>query len=119
MEALLNIEVVITLHCNLKALHHLYDVVEAQIRGLRALGVPAESYGSLLVPVILSKLPPELHLIVSREVTEDRWQLDELMQVIDAEIRAREGDNNSGKPIMKVIQSEVQAETFQPLQHCF
>ena len=89
MQALLNIEVV-TPHCNLKALRHLHDVVEAQ-RGLRALGVPAVSYGSLLAPVILSKLPPELRLIVSREVREDRWQLDELMQVIDA-------DNNSGKP---------------------
>ena len=97
MEALLNIEVV-TSHCNMKALRHLHDVVEAQIRGLRALGVPAASYGSLLAPVILSKLPPELRLIVSREVREDRWQLDELMQVIDVEIRARERANNSGKP---------------------
>ena len=97
MEALLNIEVV-TPHCNLKALRHLHDIVEAQIRGLRVPGVPAASYGSLLAPVILSKLPPELRLIVSREVREDRRQLDELMQVIDAEIRARERANNSGKP---------------------
>ena len=56
MEALLNIEVV-TPHCNLKALRHLHDVVEAQIRGLKALGVPAESYGSLLAPVILGNAP--------------------------------------------------------------
>ena len=97
MEALLDTEVV-TPHSNLKALRHVDDVVEAQIRGLRALGVPVVSYGSLLATVILSKLPPELWLIASREVREDKWQLNELIQVIIAEIRARERANNSGKP---------------------
>ena len=78
MEALLSLEAV-TSQYNLKALRHLHDQVESQVRGLRALGIAANSYGSLLSPVILKKLPQELRLIVSREVREGRWNLDELM----------------------------------------
>ena len=69
------------------------------MRSLKALSIAAESYGSLLTPVILSKLPQEFRLIVSREVREGSRGLDELMKVINAEIKAREhamGTFNSG-----------------------
>ena len=62
------------------------------MRDLRALGIAAESYSSLLSPVILSKLPQEFCLIVSRQVTKGRWNLDELMRVIDVDIKVRECD---------------------------
>ena len=94
MEALLSLEVV-TSQYNLKALRCLHDQVESQVRGLRALGIAADSYGSLLSPVILKKLPQELRLIVSREVREGRWNLDELMRLIDVEIKAREHASNT------------------------
>ena len=42
MKALLNAEAVTSQH-NLKGLQRLYDSVELQIRGLKALGVPSES----------------------------------------------------------------------------
>ena len=42
MEILLNIDAV-TSQYNLKGLRHLYDLVESQVRGLRALGVPPDS----------------------------------------------------------------------------
>ena len=38
------------------------------MRGLRALGVPSSSYGGLLSSILISKLPPELCLIISREL---------------------------------------------------
>ena len=94
MEALLTLEAV-TSQYNLKALRRLHDQVESQVRGLRALGIVAESYGSLLSPVILSKLPQELRLIVSREVREGRWHLDELIRLVDMEIKARERASNT------------------------
>ena len=47
MEVLLSVDAIMSEH-NLKGLRHLYDVVEAQVRGLKSLGVPAEAYGSLL-----------------------------------------------------------------------
>ncbi|XP_065904623.1 uncharacterized protein [Dysidea avara] len=78
-----------------EALRRLHDQVESQVRGLRALGIAADSYGSLLSPVILKKLPQELRLIVSREVREGRWNLDELMRLIDVEIKARECASNT------------------------
>ena len=53
MEALMGLEAV----TNLPALRQLYDGLDTHIRGLQALGVPAESYGTLLTPVLLKKLP--------------------------------------------------------------
>ena len=38
----------------------------------------------------MNKLPPELRLIVSREVKDRQWELDELMRIIEGEIEARE-----------------------------
>ena len=32
------------------------------VRGLEAVGVKAEQYGSLLIPVIMSKLPEEVRI---------------------------------------------------------
>ena len=43
--------------------------MEAHVGGLRALGVPTESYGSLLTSVLVHRVPPEIKLIVSREMT--------------------------------------------------
>lgn len=46
-------------------LRQLYDLVEVHVRGLKALGVPSESYGSLLSFVLMSKVPQEVSLIIS------------------------------------------------------
>ena len=86
---LLNVDAV-TSSYNLKGLRHLYDVVESQVRGLRSLGVPAELYGSLLSSVLLNKLPQELRLVISRQTSEEEWNLDNLMEIIEREIAARE-----------------------------
>ena len=74
MENLLGIDA-ITFQHNLKGLRHLYDTDETQVKGLRSLGVPATTYGSLLSSVLMSKLPQELRLIVSREVRDEEWEL--------------------------------------------
>lgn len=64
MDVLLNVEAVTS--NNLRALRHLLDKVEANIRALQSLGVPSSSYGQLLVAVLLSKLPQDVRLVVSR-----------------------------------------------------
>ena len=56
MEILLNVEAVSSQY-NLKALRHLLDIIESNVRGLRALGVPSSSYGGLLSSVLINKLP--------------------------------------------------------------
>ena len=89
MEILLNLESVCS-HHHLKSLRHLMDVVEANVRGLQALGVPTESYGGLLSSILMSKLPSELRLIVTRELSDKDWELDSLMRIIEREVDARE-----------------------------
>ena len=98
MDLLLNIEP-ITFQHNLKGLRHLYDTVESQVRSLKALGVSADSYGSMLSSVFMNKLPKELRLIIIRNVREDEWTLDAILNVTEAEIIAREralGDSCRG-----------------------
>ncbi|XP_015752426.1 PREDICTED: uncharacterized protein LOC107332218 [Acropora digitifera] len=74
----------------------IYENVLARIacRGLQALGVEAQQYGSLLVPVLLSKVPQELRLIISREFDTGNWSLDELLKVFKTEVEARERCNS-------------------------
>ena len=79
-----------SLPSDLRGLRRLYDLVESQVRGLRSLGVASESYGSLLSSVLISKLPQELRLIVSREVTTGEWDLERLINIVEKEIDARE-----------------------------
>ena len=118
MEALVNIDAV-TSQYNLKGLRHFYDLVESQVRGLSALGFLAESYGSLLSPIIMGKLSQEFRLIISRSVRDDSWQLDELMQLMDAEIKARERavsiasqGGNSNRPARAVSRSFPTSSTL-------
>ena len=89
MEALMSIEAV-TSNSNLPALRHLYDTLETHIRGLQSLGIPQSSYGALLSPVLLTKLPQETKLILSRKVTNDQWELGPILEALLAEIEARE-----------------------------
>ena len=85
-----NPQLIITSHHDIKGLRRLHDSVEAHVRGLRALRVPAQTYGGLLTSVLINKLPPELRLIVTREMTGESWDLQRLMRVFEQEIDARE-----------------------------
>ena len=89
MDLLLNLDTVTSQH-DLKGLRKLYDVVESNVRGLRALGVQSSSYGGLLTPVLISKLPTELRLIISRELKEGEWEFESMMEVVEREVAARE-----------------------------
>ena len=59
-------------------------------RGLQGLGVNAESYRSFLVPILLSKLPEDIKLVVSRQVEGENWKLDKLLEILKIEVEARE-----------------------------
>ena len=50
------------------ALCTLYDKIMVNIRGLEAIGVMSDQYGSFLIPVIMTKLPDEIRLRIVREV---------------------------------------------------
>jgi len=52
--------------------------------------VSSRQYGSLLIPVIMSRMPAEITLQIARKTSQDVWEIDEIMNIILAEIEARE-----------------------------
>ena len=56
MESLINIPSPTNNTTNLR---EFYDTCESNIRGLEALDVKADSYGNLLIPILLKKIPEE------------------------------------------------------------
>ena len=88
MDALLSLDPVTS--TNTKVLRCLCDQIDSHIRSLKSLDVPSSSYGRLLSSVLMSKIPQELRLIVSRKVSCENFDFDEIMKVIEDEIDARE-----------------------------
>ena len=58
-----------------------YDVT-SHVRSLVNLGVESPTYGSLLCPIIVAKLPNELRLIISRNSNDDNWNLTKILDLI-------------------------------------
>ena len=72
------------------SLRFVYDKISVHIRGLASLGISSNSYGSLLIPIIMQKLPQEIRLEIARISTSDVWKIQELLDTIKKEIEARE-----------------------------
>ena len=88
MDLLLYLEAMSSIY-NLKGLRYLFDAVESNVRGLRALGAAASSYGGLLSSILMARLPAELHLMVSRRLSEDEWDPESVMKIFQREIQDR------------------------------
>ena len=54
------------------------------------MGVTADTYGGLLSSVLLSKIPQDIRLIVSRMLGDGDRKLDDLMKMLLDELQARE-----------------------------
>ena len=75
----------------------MHDAIEINVRGLKNLDITSSNYGPILVSIVMSKLPDDIKLIVSRsmssatkEETEGEWKIDELMKAFKQEIESRE-----------------------------
>lgn len=75
---------------DVEKLRQTYDQIEAHVRGLQALDVPISSYGSLLVPVLLSKIPDDIGLLISRQIKEESWDFGKLLSLLREEVENRE-----------------------------
>ena len=75
---------------SLSSLRLFLDSIESQIRGLAALGKSEDSYGALLIPIILRKLPAETRRNLTRFRTSLKWTLSELKESILTEIKISE-----------------------------
>jgi hypothetical protein len=70
----------------LTSLQKYYDQLESHIRGLESLDQPQDTYASLLVPVVIGKLPVKIQKNLAREHRSDRWILAYLRKAFHQEI---------------------------------
>ena len=83
---------------NVKQLRFIYDRINVHVRGLEALGMSSASYGSLLVPILMARMPREITLHVARKTTEEVWPIKEILDIVRREIEARKLSDNI-KPV--------------------
>ena len=98
MDTLLELESVSSVN-NIKALRRFHDQVEFQVRSLKSLDVPLDSYGNLLSSLFMNRLPQKLRLIISREVGDAEWNIDQLMGIVEREISTRERSSSGGSHV--------------------
>ena len=110
MEALLSVATISSDH-QLRDLRRLYDQAEANIRSLKALGVEPASYGTMLSSVLLTKLPPEMRLIVSQKVSSADLDMDSLLTTFEQELTARERATNSSSQSQHPPRRQTQPPT--------
>ena len=115
MDALMALEAV-TSNNNTKALRHLHDKIESNVRSLSALGVVADSYGALLSSIIINKLPSGLRLIIGRRIGEGEWKLETILKELAQEIEARE--RHPPAQLIPICRLSEQRSQVQP-QPCF
>ena len=70
------------------SLRSILDTLESYIRGLQSLGKDETTYGELLVPMVLDKLPASTRKQIAREHGNNEWTLSALKQAIKKEIEA-------------------------------
>ena len=74
----------------LPSLREFYDTTEGHIRSLTTLGKPKDSYGSLLVPILLGKLPSKTKQNIIRAHGRNEWTITELQTAILNELHILE-----------------------------
>ena len=80
MNKILNISPVFS--PNIRNLKELYDNVESNVQVLENLGVSYEQFGSLLIPIILEKLPNMIKLQISRKLGSGNWNVQDFLACI-------------------------------------
>ena len=52
----------------MKALRKLYDHIEIKVRSLKSLGIDFAQYGTLLIPTVMTKVPEEIRLQITKKI---------------------------------------------------
>ena len=69
-------------------LRTLYETIEIHSRNLSTFDVNAEHYGPSLISIMVSKLPDELRLDISRQMPAGKWKLQRLLGIFISELCA-------------------------------
>ena len=75
---------------DLSGLRKFFDGVTSHMRSLVNLGAEGRTYGSLVCPIILEKLPNELRLIISRNNSKNGWNFTKILDLINVESKTHE-----------------------------
>ena len=67
---------------NIAQIRAMYDNIVVQVRGLESLGITSENYGPLLIALIMTRLPEDIQLQVSRISSMSIWKINEVMNII-------------------------------------
>lgn len=130
MEVLLNLSPVPGEH-DLRGLCRLYNEVETNVRSLKALGVERDSYGTMLTSVLLTKLPSEVKLIITRKISDKNLDLETLLTILEEELVARERSRDPARtsrhpqdksrlpPTATTLLSGAQEPSRKPLACCY
>ena len=65
---------------NVAQLRELYGRTESNVRTLKAVGIQQEHFGSLLIPIILEKIPNLILLQISWQLGKENWKINEFLQ---------------------------------------
>ena len=71
-------------------LRYVYDKISVHVRVLESLEVTSQQYGSLLIPVIMAKLPAEIRVQIARNTTGEVWEIADMLKIIFKEVEGRE-----------------------------
>ena len=74
---------------DLRKLRTLFNKTEAVVRTLTGIGESMESYRTLLTPIIMKKIPTDLPLMLSQELS-DEWDLQGVLKAFGKELNLRE-----------------------------
>ena len=67
-----------------------YYAVETNLRSLMAMGLNPSHYGSLLILIILERLPDSVKLILTRKLGKSNQRISDFINCIKEEVHARE-----------------------------
>ena len=95
---------------NVTRLRTLQDQIEIHYRGLEAIGVDRNSYSSIVVPILMEKVPEAIryNMVRFEDKSHLEWTLDEFIRALGKELEVRE----SHVPIFKQ-QSHGERPKFQ------
>ncbi|XP_045194245.2 uncharacterized protein LOC123549869 [Mercenaria mercenaria] len=90
------------------SLRRFYDTTETYIRALESLNQSESTYGSLLTPVMLQKLPSDVRQNMTRAHGSQSWRLPELLSSLLSEITILD----AGAPYVKQYDVPATTSTF-------
>ena len=112
MDALLAISPVAS--GNVSALRDICDIIEVHTRNLQLFEISANHYGPVLISIIMSKLPTQIKLEISRQMPQGKWEINQLMEALKKEIVSRERctteDSRQSAPIEVATSSTLHSQ---------